>query len=92
MYGRIVLMYNRNPRLRQVFEFLKNNQTDGKLVENPLPILEQNLDIQRPVIAETLRKLEKCGLIVIIKSGVVEIGGGLILKVKILRDNFPANW
>lgn len=78
----------------EVLQVLKNNyqiEPDGKkTVENPMTVLTTNIDTTRQYITELLRKLERKRVILIHKSGVVGIGGGLITKVQLLKNNYFA--
>lgn len=84
-------MNNQDLKIKKVFEVLKNHKNSGNFVEDPVTILRADLVLQRWNINEILKRLERRGLIIVFKSGVAGIGGGLIIRVKILRDSFPRN-
>ena len=85
-------MNGRTINQEKVFEVLLKNKDDNNCVGNPVSLCAAELpQFKKEYISGFLKLLEKRCAIIVFRRGVVTNNGGVILKVKILRKEFPAD-
>jgi len=85
-------MSDRFPSQEKVFKVLLENKDSNDCVDDPVSLCAEKLpQLKRERISESLRLLEKRCAIKVFRRGVVTNSGGVILKVEILRKEFPAD-
>lgn len=76
----------------RIFEVLLQNKSAGNFVDDPVSLCAQKLpQFNKKYIPGFLRLLEKRCAIIVFRRGVVTNNGGVIRRVRIIKDEFPAD-
>ncbi|MFH1510002.1 MAG: hypothetical protein ABID67_02595 [Candidatus Nealsonbacteria bacterium] len=80
-------MLRRSPAQERILKVLWENRDQSYLVENPISLCAKTLtEVEEENIAPLLNKLQARGAIRIFKSGVASGNGGVIFRIKVLKN------